>query len=59
MSIVNAKEMLLKATKERYSVGAFNITNINQMEAVVEVAVEKKSPVIIQTSVTPSKFLKP
>jgi ketose-bisphosphate aldolase len=51
--------MLSKATKERYSVGAFNITNIIQMEAVVEAAVEKKAPLIIQTSVTPSKFLKP
>jgi len=51
--------MLLKATKEKYSVGAFNITNIIQMEAVVEAAVEKKAPLIIQISVTPSKFLKP
>ena len=59
MTIVNAKEMLLKATKEKYSVGAFNITNIIQMEAVVEAAVEKKVPLIIQVSVTPSKFLKP
>jgi ketose-bisphosphate aldolase len=59
MAIVNAKEMLLKATKEKYSVGAFNITNIIQMEAVVEAAVEKKAPLIIQVSVTPSKFLKP
>jgi ketose-bisphosphate aldolase len=47
------------ATKEKYSVGAFNITNIIQMEAVVEAAVEKKAPLIIQTSVAPSKFLKP
>ena len=59
MAIVNAKEMLLKATKEKYSVGAFNISNIIQMEAVVEAAIEKKAPLIIQTSVTPSKFLKP
>ena len=59
MAIVNAKEILLKATKEKYSVGAFNITNIIQMEAVVEAAVEKKAPLIIQISVTPSKFLKP
>jgi len=59
MAIVNAKEMLLKATKEKYSVGAFNITNIIQMEAVVEAAVEKKAPLIIQVSVAPSKFLKP
>jgi len=59
MAIVNAKEMLLKATKEKYSVGAFNITNIIQMEAVVEAAIEQKAPLIIQISVTPSKFLKP
>jgi ketose-bisphosphate aldolase len=59
MSIVNAKEMLLKATNEKYAVGAFNITNLIQMEAVVEAAVNKKAPLIIQTSVTPSKFLTP
>ena len=59
MAIVNAREMLLKATKEKYSVGAFNITNIIQMEAIVEAAVEKKAPLIIQVSVAPSKFLKP
>lgn len=57
MAIVNAKDMLLKATDERYAVGAFNITNLIQMEAVVEAAVNKKAPLIIQTSVTPSKFL--
>jgi ketose-bisphosphate aldolase len=59
MPIVNAKDMLLKATDEKYSVGAFNITNLIQMEAVVEAAVNKKAPLIIQTSVTPSKFLDP
>lgn len=59
MAIVNAKEMLLKATEERYAVGAFNITNIIQMEAVIEAAVNKNAPLIVQTSVTPSKFLKP
>ncbi|MGA7276477.1 MAG: class II fructose-bisphosphate aldolase [Desulfocapsaceae bacterium] len=59
MAIENAKQMLLKATAEKYAVGAFNITNIIQMKAVVEAAVRKKSPLIIQTSVSPSKFLQP
>ena len=59
MSLANAKEMLVKATDEKYAVGAFNITNLIQMEAVVEAAVNKKAPLIIQTSVTPSKFLGP
>jgi tagatose 1,6-diphosphate aldolase GatY/KbaY len=49
--------MLLKATEQKYAVGAFNVTNLIQMEAVVEAAVERKAPLIIQTSVTPSKFL--
>jgi tagatose 1,6-diphosphate aldolase GatY/KbaY len=57
MSIVNAKEIMLVAAKEKYAVGAFNITDLVQMEAVVEAAVAKKSPLIIQTSVKPSKFL--
>jgi ketose-bisphosphate aldolase len=51
--------MLLQATAENYAVGAFNVTNFLQMKAVVETAVEMKSPVIIQTSVTPSKFRGP
>lgn len=59
MPLVNAKEMLLRATEERYAVGAFNVTNLIQLEAVVEAATERKAPLIIQTSVMPSKFLKP
>ncbi len=59
MAIVNAKEMLLKATTEKYAVGAFNCTNLIQMEAVVDAAVELKAPLILQCSVAPSKFLKP
>lgn len=59
MAIVNATDMLLEATAGKYAVGAFNITNIIQMEAVVSAAVKKKSPLIIQTSVSPTKFLNP
>ncbi|MBW2468116.1 MAG: class II fructose-bisphosphate aldolase family protein [Deltaproteobacteria bacterium] len=59
MAIVNAKEMLLKATGEKYAVGAFNCTNLIQMEAVVAAAVELNAPLILQCSVAPSKFLKP
>ncbi|MBC8496406.1 MAG: class II fructose-bisphosphate aldolase [Anaerolineales bacterium] len=59
MSIVTAKEILMDAAENKYAVGAFNITNLIQMEAVVETAIEKKAPLIIQVSVTPSKFLGP
>jgi len=57
MSIVNAKDIMVEAAKGKYAVGAFNITDLIQLEGVVDAAVEKKSPLIIQTSVKPSKFL--
>ena len=41
MAIANAREMLLEATAEGYAVGAFNVTNLIQMLAVVEAATEK------------------
>jgi tagatose 1,6-diphosphate aldolase GatY/KbaY len=57
MSIVNAKEIMVEALKGGYAVGAFNITDLLQFEAVIDAAVETKSPVIVQTSVKPSQFL--
>src|SRR5512133_2705791 len=57
MSIVNAREILVEAAKGKYAVGAFNITDLVEMEAVVEAAEGRKAPVIIQTSVKPSQFL--
>jgi len=48
---------MVEAAKGKYAVGAFNITDLVQLEGVVDAAVELKSPLIIQTSVKPSKFL--
>jgi len=59
MSIVNALEITREAAKGGYAIGAFNITSINQMQGVVEAAIEKNAPLIIQASVAPSKFVKP
>jgi len=59
MPVVNAKEILMPAAQDGYAVGAFNVTNIIMMEGVVEAAVELDAPLIIQTSVTPSQFLRP
>ena len=59
MPVVNAREILLKATKGKYAVGAFNVTSLVQMAAVVQAAAAKKAAVIIQTSVSPAKFFGP
>ena len=59
MPVVSAKRMLVDAATHGYAVGAFNVTNIIQMEAVIEASVARSAPLIIQTSVTPTRFLRP
>ena len=50
MTYINTKNMLTCARRKGYIVGAFNIVDYSSMEAVVEAAIEKSSPVIVQTS---------
>ncbi|MEA1939186.1 MAG: class II fructose-1,6-bisphosphate aldolase [Candidatus Caldatribacteriota bacterium] len=50
MSLVTTKEMLKKAQKERYGVGAFNANNMEIIQAIIETAEEEKAPVILQAS---------
>lgn len=57
MPLVTTKEMLLKAQKEVYAVGAFNVENIEMILAVIEVAEHMKSPVILQATPSTTKYL--
>ena len=50
--LVTNRDLLFPAMREAYAVGAFNISNLESLSAVVEAAVEEKSPVIV--AVTPS-----
>lgn len=50
MALITSKEMLLKAQKEGYAVGAFNAENMEMVQAIVEAAEELRAPVIIQTT---------
>ncbi|MHB9132211.1 MAG: class II fructose-bisphosphate aldolase [Armatimonadota bacterium] len=50
MPLATSKEVLLKARAEGYAVGAFNLNNMEMAQAIVQAAVEEKSPVIIQAS---------
>jgi len=52
--LVNTKDLLLKAQKEGYAVPAFNIHNLETIQAVVETASELRSPVIL--AATPGTF---
>ncbi len=57
MPVASAKQMLLQASARRYAVGAFNVTSLPQLAGVVQAAVDRRAPLIIQTSVTPSKSI--
>jgi len=50
MAFVTTKEMLKKAQKGRYAVGAFNANNMEIVQAIVEAAEEENAPVILQAS---------
>jgi fructose-bisphosphate aldolase class II len=48
--LVTLKQILSKAYKERFAVGAFNTNNMEITQAIVDGAVAQKAPVIIATS---------
>ena len=56
MSLVNTKKMLKKACIEGYAVGAFNVNNMEIIQAVVEAANELSSPLILQASIGARKY---
>ena len=50
MSLVTSSELLAKAEKGRYAVGAFNCNNMEIVQAIISAAEAERSPVIIQAS---------
>lgn len=50
MPLVTSKELLLDAQKNDYAIGAFNVENMEMVQAVVAAAEELSSPVILQTT---------
>ena len=59
MALVTTKEMFKKAYAGGYAVGAFNINNMEIIQAITEAAAEEKSPVILQVSAGARKYAKP
>ncbi len=56
MPLVTSKEMLEKARKEGYAVGAFNVENMEMVKAVIAAAEELKAPVMLQTTPSTVKY---
>lgn len=56
MSLVNTKEMLQKAYKENYAVGAFNVNNMEIVQGITKACQDLNSPVILQVSAGARKY---
>lgn len=56
MSLVPMLQILEEAEKGNYGVGAYNVNNMEQLQAIMWAAAETKSPVILQISKTALKY---
>ena len=54
--LVTTKEMFKKSIEEKFAVGAFNINNMEFVQAIMDAAALEKSPVILQTSSSAIKY---
>lgn len=54
--LVTTKDMFEKSMKEGFAIGAFNVNNMEIVQAIVDAAAETKSPVILQASASAIKY---
>ena len=59
LGLVNTKEMFAKAVKGGYAIPAFNVNNMEQLQAIIQAASETKSPVIVQASKGARQYASP
>lgn len=57
MPLVNMKEMLIKAKKEQYAVGQFNINNLEWTRAILDECEALQAPVILGVSQGAAKYI--
>ena len=56
MPLVTTNEMFKKSIEEHFAIGAFNINNMEFIQAITDAAEEAKSPVILQVSSSAIKY---
>lgn len=59
MALITTKEMFKNAYESGYSIGAFNISNLEQLQGVLNAAKAKNSYVMIQASMSAIKYAGP
>ena len=56
MSFISLRQLLDHAAENNYGVPAFNVNNLEQIQAIMEAAEETRSPVILQASAGARKY---
>ena len=59
MALVNTKEMFKKAYEGKYAIGAFNINNMEIIQAITRACKDRNSAVILQVSTSALKYANP
>lgn len=59
MALISTKEMFKKAYEGGYAIGAFNISNLEQVQGVLKAAKAKNSAVMLQASASAIKYTGP
>ena len=59
MPLVTTKEMFKKSIEEGFAIGAFNVNNMEIIQAIVDAASKENSPVILQASASAIKYARP
>ncbi|MDR1260485.1 MAG: class II fructose-bisphosphate aldolase family protein [Oscillospiraceae bacterium] len=54
--LVHGRDILAAANRQGYAVGAFNVNNMEQIQAVISAAEQKLAPVVIQISESAIKY---
>ncbi len=57
MALINLKDLLNHARENKYAVGAFNITNLDLIDTLIDAAIEENSPIILQVAEVHFKYL--
>ena len=59
MPLTHTKELFAKALKGRYALGAFNVNNMELLQAIIEACEEEKAPVMLQISKGARQYANP
>ena len=59
MPLTHTRDLFAKALKGKYAIGAFNVNNMELLQAIIEACEEEKSPVILQISKGARQYANP